>query len=211
MQVLQASQLSLAEVETKFHLSQVYDPLFFPEWQSTLPPLSPTTQQWLDQVKADFLALAKYPLHEEIVKLVVLAPLLSLAGLCRPPFLPSAEQPVEVTLADGDEMIRGRVDVLVLHRHLWVTVIESKRKGLDVSEALPQALLYLLTQPNPALPAFGLVTNGSHFIFIKLVRQDGWYYALSDEFSLRKQSNDLYTILGILQHLGEITQQALAA
>ncbi len=211
MTLLTAKQLSLADVEAKFALRQVEEPQFFPEWQGIVPQLTLADQQWLDQVKADFLALAKHPLHEEIVKLVVLAPLLSLAGLCRPPFLPSAEQPVEVSVPDGEDLIRGRIDVLILHQTLWVTVIESKRQGLDVSAALPQALAYMLAQPYDSNPAFGLVTNGSHFIFLKLVMGAEPRYALSDEFTLRKQGNDLYSVLTILKRLGQLATQPMAA
>ncbi|MFH7244589.1 MAG: restriction endonuclease subunit R [Spirulina sp.] len=211
MTVLPAKSLSLAEVEATFGLRQVEDPHFFPEWQSVMPNLAVADRQWLDQVKADFLALAKHPLHEEIVKLVVLAPLLSLAGLCRPPFLPRAEEPIEVTIPDGDDLARGRIDVLILHQTLWVTVVESKRQGLDVRVALPQALAYLFAQPQDSRPAFGLVTNGSHFIFIKLVRGEDPRYALSDEFTLRKQGNDLYAVLSILQRLGQCASQPVAA
>jgi hypothetical protein len=205
-----ANQLSLANVEEKFELRQVQDSEFFREWRYFIEP-SEAERQWLDQVRADFLALSKHPLHEEIVKLVVLAPLLSLAGLCRPPFLPSAEAQVEIAIADMDEQIRGRVDILVLHRQLWVAVIESKRKGLDVSEALPQALFYMLNSPNASQPTYGLATNGSHFLFIKLVNQNGLHYALSDEFTLRRQDNELYQVLAILKHLANITQTIQAA
>ena len=61
----------------------------------------------------------------------------------------------------------------------------------------------MLANPNPEKPLFGLVTNGSNFIFLKLVNQDVPYYALSDEFTLRR-GNDLYTVLGILKRLGQV-------
>lgn len=154
MPSIQAKQLSLAEVEETFGLSQIQDSEFFKEWQFFSEPMV-MERQWLDQVRADFLALSKHPLHEEIVKLVVLAPVLSLAGLCRPPFLPSAAAQVELAVADTDETVRGRVDILVLHRQLWVAVVESKRKGLDVSSAIPQALFYMLNNPTASRPTFG--------------------------------------------------------
>jgi hypothetical protein len=76
VQVVQASQLELYEVEEKFNLRQALDEDFFPEWQGVTPELMPSEGQWLDQVKADFLYLLKYSLHEEVVKLVVLSPLM---------------------------------------------------------------------------------------------------------------------------------------
>jgi hypothetical protein len=210
MPSIPAKQLFLADIEEKFGLHQTQDNSVFREWQSFSEP-SAMERQWLDQVRADFLALSKHPLHEEIVKLVVLAPLLSLAGLCRPPFLPNAEAQVELAVADTDEIVRGRVDILVLHQQLWVAVVESKRKGLDVSAALPQALFYMLNNPHAARPTYGLATNGSHFLFIKLIQQSGLHYALSDEFSLRRQQNELYNVLAVLKQLAAITQGIQAA
>lgn len=55
-------------------------------------------KEWLDRVKANFLYLAEYPMHEEIVKMVVLSPLLSLAGFYSYPFRPVAEQQVEIVV-----------------------------------------------------------------------------------------------------------------
>jgi hypothetical protein len=98
-QVIQASELTLHDVEEKFLLQQVEDEQFFGEWQEKLPELTADQKEWLDQVKANFLALEKYPVHEEIVKMVVLSPLLSLAGLFRYPFRPVAEKQVELVTA----------------------------------------------------------------------------------------------------------------
>lgn len=209
-EVLFARNLSLSEVKERFQLQAIADPTWFSEWQTDLPKLSTPERQWLDQLRVDFLALSEHPLHEESVKLVVVAPLLSLAGLCRPPFLPTAERPVEIALEDEGEVIRGRIDVLVLHRQLWVTTIEAKQKGLDVSTALPQALFYMLNN-SARLPTYGLVTNGSHFIFIKLIAGATPSYALSDEFSLRRQTNELYPVLGILKKLAAIAVESVAA
>ncbi|NET35633.1 MAG: restriction endonuclease subunit R, partial [Cyanothece sp. SIO1E1] len=120
-QILQASQLTLHEVEEKLRLQQVRSPQFFHEWRSYGSDFEDWEKRWLDQAREDFLSLIKYPLHEEIVKLVILAPLLSLAGLCRPPFLPAAEKQIEIALPEHDELIRGRIDVLIVHQQLWVT------------------------------------------------------------------------------------------
>lgn len=140
VQIIQASELTLYEIEEKFNLQMVEDEEFFPEWQEDLPEVTEVEKQWLDRVKADFLSLRKYPLHKEIVKMVVLSPLLSLAGFFHYPFRPEAE--VKVTAEDEGEIVRGKIDVLILHRQLWVAVIEAKNKQFSVGEALPQALFY---------------------------------------------------------------------
>jgi hypothetical protein len=204
VEVIQASSLTLHKVKQRFGLQQVQDPQFFPEWQGLAPDLTAYEQHWLDQAKADFLSLAEYPLHEEIVKIAVLAPVLSIAGLCRAPFVPAAEKQVEISFEDEDEVIRGRIDLLVLYRNFWVATIETKPKQADVLTALPQALLYMMASPTNSVPLFGLLTNGNHFIFMKLIKQETPYYGLSELFTLLRQENELYQVVEILKHLKEL-------
>jgi hypothetical protein len=78
--------------------------------------------------------------------------------------VPAAEKQVEVSFEVDEQVMRGRVDWLVLHQDLWVTTIETKPKQADVLTALPQALFYMLAsnaQTN-SQPRFGLLTNGNH-------------------------------------------------
>ena len=203
-QVIQASELTLHDVKAKFNLQRVEDEQFFPEWQDDLPQATDAEKQWLDRVKANFLYLAEYPMHEEIVKMVVLSPLLSLANFYSYPFRPVAEKPVEIVFEDEAETLRGRIDVLVLHQNLWVTVIEAKRKQLNVLEGIPQALFYMMNRPTIREPLFGLITNGSEFVYLKLMQPDSPRYGLSRLFSLINPGNDLYTVLGVLKRLGEV-------
>ncbi|MGB7440354.1 MAG: type I restriction endonuclease [Coleofasciculaceae cyanobacterium] len=204
VQVIQASELTLYDLEEKFNLQQVQDEQFFPEWQEDLAELAETEKQWLDRVKANFLYLAKYPMHEEVVKMVVLSPLLSLAGFYNPPFRLVAEKQVEITCEDEDEIVRGRIDVLVLHQRLWVIVIEAKRKRFNVLEGVPQGLFYMMGNARTERPIFGLVTNGSEFLLMKLVQQEQSHYSLSRLFSLINPGNDLYRVLSILRRLREL-------
>ncbi|MFP4102992.1 restriction endonuclease subunit R [Coleofasciculus sp.] len=202
-QVIQASELTLHDVKEKFNLQQVDDEQFFREWQDNLPEVTDGEKQWLDRVKADFISISEYALHEEVVKMVVLAPLLSLAGFFRYPFHPDAE--VQVAAKDEEEIVRGKIDVLVLKQQLWVAVVEAKNKQFSVDKALPQALFYMLKNPHPSQPTFGLATNGSHFMFIKLMRQDTPQYGLSDEFTLRRRGNELYQVLAVLKRWQQTT------
>ncbi len=202
VQVIQSSELTLHEVKEKFNLREIEDEQFFREWQDDLPEVTDTEKQWLDRVKADFLYLREYPLHEEIVKMAVLAPLLSLAGFFSYPFQPKAE--VQVSAEDEGEIVRGKIDVLILQGQLWVVVIEAKNKQFSVDKALPQALFYMMSNPSPSKPIYGLATNGSSFTFIKLIQQGTPRYALSDEFSLRRRGNELYNVLSVLRRMGEL-------
>lgn len=206
-QIIQASNLELYEVEERFNLREIRSLDFFQEWQIETPEVSDYEKHYLDSVQEDFLGVSKHPLNEEIVKLMVLAPLLSLAGLLRPPFIPEAEKPVEIVLEDEDEIIRGRIDVLVIYRGLWAVVVEAKRHSLNVSEGLAQALFHMMANPDNNKPAFALLLNGTEFQFVKLVKQETPEYGLSRLFSLRNPGNELYTVLGILKHLREIVLQ----
>lgn len=94
--------------------------------------------------------------------------------------------------------------MLVLQERFWVLVVESKEAGFSLKQAIAQALVYMAASPHPEKPALGLTTNGSHFIFLKLIRQEISQYALSDEFSLLRRGNDLYSVLGVLKRIGEL-------
>jgi len=62
----------------------------------------------------------------------------------------------------------------------------------------------MLANPHPEKPAFGCVTSGEDFQFIKLIKQDKFEYVLSDKFTLSKRDNELYQVLRILKKLCQI-------
>ncbi|MFN6180741.1 MAG: restriction endonuclease subunit R [Dolichospermum sp.] len=205
VQFIQAQNIGIAYLEARFSLEQTDNAAFFPEWLENLPEISDLEKQYLDKVKLHFLRLAKYPpLSEETVKLVVLSPLLSLAGFYDEPFFIRSESSIEIAVENEDEVIRGKIDVLVIQQQLWLLVIESKRTAFSLLEAIPQALTYMLANPHPTKPLFGLVMNGSDFIFIKFSQINQAQYALSDQFTLLKRENELYQVFRILKKLGQI-------
>lgn len=201
VQIIPASDLELGDVKQQFGLEFVQEADFFSEWQQPLPEIDSAERRWLDQIKADFLNFINYPPHEEIVKMFALAPLLMMAGLSRPPFVPRAEYQVEIAFEDEDKMIRGKIDLLVLHEKFWAIVVEAKRQRLNVLEGLPQALTYMMKSANGTQPTYGFITNGTEFLFVKLVPQETPQYGLSRLFTLINPGNDLYSVLGILKEL----------
>ena len=203
VQVIQAEKVTLYDLVKKFNLRLSEDKQFFQEWQEELPELTDGERQRLDRVKESYFNLTMRPMLEDMVKMVVLSPLLDLAGFYLPPFYSQTEESVEIVEKDEEVVIRGKIDVLVLQDRFWVIVIESKRPGLSLEPGIPQALAYMLASPQPEKPLFGLVTNGSNFIFLKLIQQEVPLYGLSDEFTLRR-GNDLYTVLGILKQLSQL-------
>jgi len=200
---LQATEIDLAKLEELFRLEKSFDADFFWEWRDSLPHIKENEQLILDDVKTDYLHLSKHSLLEPIVKMVVLSPILKLAGFYRSPFYLKAEQSVSILSQEEEIVIQGRIDVLVFKPPFWVVVIEAKRAAYSVEVGIPQALTYMIANPHPERPVFGLVTNGSEFIFLKLQQQDTLKYAESDLFSI-KRGNDLYTVVSILKHLSQL-------
>lgn len=201
VQAIAARNIKLNDLKTKFKLKQVEDETFFQEWINDLPELTDEEKHALDRVKRNYLYLLEYPVLESIVKMVVLSPLLDLAGFYAPPFRVIGEKEIKVSAEDEGEVIQGSIDVLVIQNQLWVTVIEAKNSEFSLNKALPQALAYMLASPNPEKPAFGLVMNGSEFLFVKLVQSDVPEYGLSNGFLLLNRGNDLYQVLQILKRL----------
>jgi len=191
--------------QERFGLEQTDNEAFFTEWLENLPEISNLEKQYLDKVKFHFLRLVKHPpLSEETVKLVVLSPLLSLAGFYDEPFLIRSESSIEIAVEDAEELIRGRIDVLVIQQQLWLLVIESKKPTFSLLEAIPQALTCMLANPHPDYPVYSLVINGEDFQFIKLLQKDQPRYALSDRFTLYRRENELYQVFRILKKLSQI-------
>ena len=203
VQTISAEKVTLYELEQHFGLVQVEDADFFLEWQTDLRPLTKVEQQRLERVKMAYENLARRSVLENTVKLVVVAPLLDLAGLFFPPFYVSTEEEVNIEVADAGIAVRGRMDVLVWKEQLWVLVIESKRAELSLKVGIPQALAYMLAAPPTQRSLYGLVTNGSNFVFLKLERQDKPRYGRSREFVL-ENDGELETVLQVMTRLANL-------
>ena len=168
-------------------------PLFFTEWLEAFTPLSEEDRHLLDRVKANFLELMEDPpMLENTVKMVVLAPLLDLAGFYHKPFRIETETSVALEMKDEGIIIRGWIDVFVIKNGLWLLVIESKRSDFAVTRAIPQALAYMMSNSETVQPTFGMITNGNEFLFLKTSQNE---YANSRLFSLVNPNNELYEIL----------------
>jgi hypothetical protein len=201
-QTLSAEKLTLYDLAQRFGLRQAEDTDFFAEWQTGLLPLTEAEQQRLERVRSAYQNLAWRSLLENTVKLVVVSPLMDLAGLFFPPFYVSTEEAVEVVVADQDISIQGRLDVLVLKDQFWVLVIESKRAGLSLQVGIPQVLAYMLAAPSGQQSLYGLVTNGSNFVFLKLQQLETPFYARSREFVL-ENNDDLEMVLQVMKRLAD--------
>ncbi|YAF97935.1 MAG: type I restriction endonuclease [Nodularia sp. CChRGM 3473] len=203
VQVTQGKDITLAQLIDDFGLQLAQEPQFFLEWQQDLPELSDLEKQLLNEVKAEYLHLSKYPVLEPVVKMVVLSPLLRLAGFYQPPFYIVSEQEVEVSSEDEGTIVRGRIDILVFHPPFWVLIIEAKRAQYSLEIAIPQALAYMLSNLDSEKPRYGFISNGREFQFIKLTKQGTPRYALSYTLSLNRDE-DIYTVVKVLKHLAHL-------
>ncbi|MEH2376909.1 type I restriction enzyme HsdR N-terminal domain-containing protein [Nostoc sp.] len=207
VQILQGKDITLAQLIDEFGLQLADDEHFFSEWQDDLPELSDLEKQSLNEVKAEYLHLSKYPILSPVVKMVVLSPLLCLAGFYQPPFYIASEQEVKISSEDEGTIIKGRIDILVFHPPFWVLVIEAKRAEYSLVPAIAQALAYMLADATSAKPVFGFITNGNEFRFIKLLKTETRQYALSDLFALDSR-DDIYIVLKVLKHLAHLIRNS---
>ncbi|MFB2769545.1 restriction endonuclease subunit R [Pelatocladus sp. BLCC-F211] len=206
VQILPAREITLHELTEKFGLELVEDEQFFREWQDELPEITEQEKHRLDRVKASYSNLLQEPpLLENTVKMVVLSPLLDLAGFYLPPFRIRSEKSIEISQEDEGFTIKGQIDVLAVCQQFWVVVIESKQAAFSLEVGRSQLLSYMLANPHPQRPTYGLILNGSNFRFLKLVKGERCQYAVSRIFDLFNPGNDLYQVLCVLKRLAQLT------
>jgi predicted type IV restriction endonuclease len=206
VEVISADKVTLFELEKNFGLQQINDNQFFLEWQLSLPELTDVEKQRLERVKAVYSNLARRSVLENTIKMAIVSPLLDLAGFFLPPFYVNSEEEVRITAEDANVVVRGRIDVLVLKEQFWVLVIESKRAEFSLKVGIPQVLAYMLATPQPTQPLYGMVTNGSNFVFLKMIREDTPCFMRSQEFILER-GHDIYTVLQVLKQLAEVIRK----
>jgi predicted type IV restriction endonuclease len=192
------------ETVTLYELEQLFDlkviPGHAPFWQEDLPSLTATEQERLVRIQASYANLERRSMLENTVKLAIISPLLDLAGFFLPPFYVDTETSVNIAIDDAAQL-RGRIDVLVMKDQLWVLVIESKRAEFSLKVGIPQVLSYMLAAPTTNRTLYGLVTNGSNFVFLQLQRESQPSYGKSRELII-DQDDDLEIVLQILKKLG---------
>ena len=199
------SAVSLAEVEARFGLERSREVAFFEEWQSPLPELTDREDNSLDLLYRRLqYHRADSELLEGAVTLLAVAPLLELAGFYDPPYKLKSEASVEISIDDGEETLRGRIDALILKGQLWVLVVEAKKTTIPLRSALPQLLTYLMANPQPGQPLFGLITNGDEVLFVKVSQTPSMQYDISRAFSLYTVRSELTQVLQVLKHLGQV-------
>ncbi|MEG4145914.1 restriction endonuclease subunit R [Microcoleus sp. Pol12B5] len=202
MQKIQSRDINLRYLINNLGLQRVRNSEFFREWQENLPEVTDSEKQLLYRVQDIYFNLVDTPpVLENAVKLTIISPILFIADLYESPFQVKAEKSISIQEEDEGKIIEGRIDILIMKANLWVTVIESKQLSFSTEEALAQLLTYMLADPNPETPTFGMISTGANFSFVKLVRGETPQYARSAEFVISNPGNELYRVLQILKRL----------
>jgi hypothetical protein len=174
MTILNASNLSLEDVQRLFGFQEHYSESFSP--LLALEPLTEVEQHEILQIRDDFRCYLKSgKVSEGQVKFLVLAPLMRLAGLYRYPIEIRLEEDIaDITVEDEDITIKGRMDILAISKakhtksqvYFWILLIESKNSQIDISTGLPQLLSYAYKSLNNQKSVWGLTTNGRAYQFV---------------------------------------------
>jgi len=89
---------TFSQLQTQFNLQRTTDDQFFQEWLNLDHSMTASEQQTLDGIQQKyFYQLSEGQLGEETIKLIVLSPLLDLAGFFEPPFRFTTEPTVQIT------------------------------------------------------------------------------------------------------------------
>jgi hypothetical protein len=200
------TNLNVAHHKLGLHPSP--DPGFFGEWLEALPELTDVERTLLDRLKQRyFYYAADGAITEGTIDVVLVSPLLELLGLCDPPYKIRGQKLVKIEIESEAEILEGFIDALVVQEQFWLILIEEKRYGFSVMQALPQTLAYMMGQPVAEVPGFGLITTGEDYLFVKL-DQRSRVYAWSNKFTLSNpQRNELYDVVRVMKRL---TQSIIA-
>ncbi|MBW4630596.1 MAG: restriction endonuclease subunit R [Iphinoe sp. HA4291-MV1] len=192
MTLLQAKNLSLADIHRLFDFQRQYDSSFTP--LLSLEPLTELEQQELIQIQKDFdNYLIEGKVSEGLVKVLTIFPLLRLAGFYRFPIKISLEEKIaDIDITDEDTKITGRIDILAVNKaqqttaktYFWILVIESKNSSIAVSEGLPQLLTYTHDSLKHQKSVWGLISNGQDYQFIYILQGNHPTYHLMPKLYL---------------------------
>lgn len=192
---------NLEQVHTTLNLSPTDDLDFFWEWRINLPELTDAERAALDRLRDRYRHYqTRGAITESTVSLILVAPLLELLGLYDPPHWVKGEKYIKIEIEDGDRTLDGLIDILILNDQVWLIVLETKRYGFSVLQALPQTLAYMMGSPENKV-VYGLITTGEDYLFVKLDPQQRCY-DWSDKLTLStRQGNQLYQVVQVLKQL----------
>ena len=197
-QNLEASQLSLNDVRRLLKLEEREGDAFTDFF--SLEPLSELEQQEILKIRTDFRRyLSAGKVSEELVKFLVLSPLMRLAGFFDIPIVLTMEDSIPIEVEDADTLIKGRLDVLAVNQpdaelaaaQFWILVVEAKNSAIDPWAGLPQLLTYAYKSLQQQSSVWGLTTNGRNYQFVYLTRGNPCTYQILPDLSLTDRERSL--------------------
>ncbi|MEG4456838.1 restriction endonuclease subunit R [Microcoleus sp. N9_A1] len=197
-QNLEASQLSLNDVRHLLKLEEREGDAFTDFF--SLEPLSELEQQEILKIRTDFRRyLSAGKVSEELVKFLVLSPLMRLAGFFDIPIVLTMEGSIPIEVEDGDTLIKGRLDILAVNQpdaelaaaQFWILVVEAKNSAIDPWAGLPQLLTYAYKSLQQQSSVWGLTTNGRNYQFVYLTRGNPCTYQILPDLSLTDPERSL--------------------
>jgi hypothetical protein len=145
----------------------------------TLEPLTESEQQELQQIRDNFDSYYSWgKIAEGEIKFMTISPLLWVAG-----FYPYStiritleEKLAEIYIEDEDTLIKGRMDILAVHKvrgsqtiiPFCILVIETKNSEVSALTGLPQLLTYAYKCLDNQESVWGLTTNGMDYQFVHI-------------------------------------------
>lgn len=204
-QNLEASQLSLNDVRRLLKLEELEGEGFTDFF--SLEPLTESEQQELLKLRNDFRRyLSAGKVSEELVKFLVLSPLMRLTGFFEIPIVLTMEDSIPIEVEDGDTLIKGRLDILAVNQpdaelaaaQFWILVVEAKNSALAKPSkriapwaGLPQLLTYAYKSLQQQSSVWGLTTNGESYRFVRVTRGNPCTYQILPDLSLIDRERSL--------------------
>ncbi|MEG3974636.1 restriction endonuclease subunit R [Microcoleus sp. herbarium8] len=197
-QNLEASQLSLNDVCRLLKLEEreadAWNDFFYRE------PLSEFEQQELVKIRNNFRRyLAAGKVSEELVKFLVVSPLMGLTGFFDVPVVLTMEDSIPIEVEDEDTLIKGRLDILAVNgpdaeigaTQFWILVVEAKNSAIAPLTGLPQLLTYAYKSLQQQSSVWGLTTNGESYRFVRVRRGNPCTYQILPELNLIDKERSL--------------------
>ncbi|NEQ97426.1 MAG: type I restriction endonuclease subunit R [Cyanothece sp. SIO2G6] len=193
---------NLTKAQSILKLQLTTQPNFFPEWVGPFPDLTLAEIEGCDRLRTRYQYYqAEGAITESTVNLIMVAPILEMLHLYDPPYLIRGEKYIKIEIEDQDQILDGLIDILILQNQMWFILLETKRYGFSVMQALPQTLTYMMSSTGNSEIMYGLITTGEDYLFVKLNRQSR-EYDLSDKFTLStRRENQLHNVIQILKHV----------
>ncbi len=204
-QNLEASQLSLNDVRRLLKLEELEGEGFTDFF--SLEPLTESEQQELLKLRNDFRHyLSAGKISEELIKFLVLSPLMRLTGFFDIPIVLTMEDSIPIEVEDEDTLIKGRLDILAVNQpdaeigatQFWILVVEAKNSALAQPSkriaslaGLPQLLTYAYKSLQQQSSVWGLTTNGESYRFVRVTRGNPCTYQILPELNLIDRERSL--------------------